>query len=123
MSISKSTVASHRKAIESLYDSMATITTVKETRNKENGQMVSSVVTLYEVQPCRVSSKTNNQAVEADLYKDKKQDIKLFIAPELEIPIGAKIAVTKNKKTTNYSNAGKAFNYDSHQEILLKTGD
>lgn len=121
MSISQSALVAHRKAIESLYDSIATIYSVTSGRNQQTGQTVIASTVLYHDKACRVSSKTDNQATSNELHKNKKQIVRLFISPDLSIPVGAKIDVVKNNVVTKYVNAGKSFVYDTHQEIILET--
>ncbi len=50
---------------------------------------------LYEGTPCALSQKTNRYTKQTDTVNHIIYDAKLFIAPELEIPAGCEITVTR----------------------------
>ena len=117
----KSALVRARKSVESLYDSTALIYTFASVRDEETGQMITDTSTVCEQQPCRVSLKTDNSAIDMELYKDKKQIIKLFLAPEIVVPVGSTAEITKDNVTKKYKNSGEPFVYDTHQEIIFET--
>ena len=104
-----------RNAIQSLWIGRCKITKFDKEKGKNN--IVKSVEkVLYENQPCRISHKTISQAS----FANTAQIIKLFIAPELDIPAGCKIEVIQNGITKTYQHSGVSAVYSHHQEIILE---
>ena len=112
-------VDSARRAIESLYEGVCTIY-VNEPK-RVNGVTKSVVVECCTDQPCRVSYKNSVPVSASETKSTAYQEIKLFIAPEVEIKEGAKIVVTQYGKTSSYRRSGKPLVYKNHQEILLES--
>ena len=107
-----------RKAIESRYEGLCDIT-IKETK-RVNG-VTKTVDTVYaKEQPCRLSYQTVGAASQSDTKATAFQEIRLFIAPEIDIKDGAKITVTQNGQTNTYKRSGKPLIYKYHQEVLLE---
>ena len=114
-----------REALESLYDCFATVTvnlpyrdgTVTRFREEET-------VTRA---PCRLSfSGASGQTLsgletagEAQPWTQAEQSVKLFLAPEWEIPAGSRITVEGRGIQRVYGRSGQPAVYDSHQEIAL----
>lgn len=112
-------VAKRRKAIESLYIGTCTVT-VKEEYEKPNGATGHHEVVALDKQPCKLSFSTTTTTVGSDTASIVAQVVKLFIAPEVDIPPGSKITVTQNGITTDYARSGVPAVYDTHQEIMLE---
>ena len=106
-----------RKAIESLYEGVCTIT-VKESY-KEKGVTKQKDTICCENQKCRLSYQSSSASDESDTVSTSYQIIKLFIASEIEIPEGAKITVTQDGRTETYKRSGKPMVYSNHQEVIL----
>lgn len=109
-----------RKAIESLYRGRCTVyeyQSVKDPVTKITGHQEVAVLTD---QPCRLSYKTISSTSPADGAAAVTQEIKLFIAPELNIKPGSKITVTQNGRTADYQSSGQPAVYTNHQEIVLE---
>ena len=110
-----------REAIESLYDCTATVTVrvpyedgaVTRFREEE----------LFSGEPCRLSFSGLEAAGEAGLWSEAEQSVKLFLAPEREIPAGSKITVEGRGMTRVYARSGQPAVYGSHQEIALALWD
>lgn len=115
----------HRRQIERLYEDKATISrynNVKDPVTKETKQVLELV---YEDQPCKLSQSGLPRNGQTEAQNDLQYDAKLFIAPELEIQQGDRIAVTRaaTGRVETYS-AGQPFPpYGSHQEINLTAKD
>ena len=107
-----------RKAIESLYDDVCTITT-REEYEKENGSIGFRDVIKVENEPCHLSFGTKTSTKEGDVAASVSQVVELFIRPDLEIPPGSKITVTHQGVTTDYTHSSVSANYATHQEIIL----
>ncbi len=49
--------------------------------------------------------------------------MKLFLAPEIRVNSGSRIAVTQNGISNEYCASGEPAVYDTHQEILLELAE
>lgn len=110
----------HRKVIERLYEDQCTVKVWESFTDPITKITGHKEVTLIENQPCRLSFVDSPVAVGSEGPNKVNQIIKLFIAPELNIPAGSKITVTKQGRTTDYTRSGKPAIYGSHQEIMLE---
>jgi len=112
----------HREAIESLYEDTCTVITHDPV--KVNGVTASyQDVTVYSIQPCRLSFGSSPATSQTDGADEQTQTIELFIAPELTIPAGSRIDVTRQGKTVSYKSSGVPSVYPTHQEIELELFD
>lgn len=108
-----------RPILAFLWTDRCTITKT-ETNRDEDGISEPTDVIYAESEPCRISFKTLVTPTEStDTAAERVQDTTLFIRPDLAIPAGSKIIVTRNGVSTQYSNSGQPKLYDSHQEISL----
>lgn len=112
-----------RKAIESLYTGLCDITNQQEVLDVVTGQTSFTEVVAVSKQPCRLSYSVITAATEGDSAATVKQIIKLFIAPEIEVMAGARVAVTQNGRTTEYKAAGQPAVHSNHQEVILRLAD
>ena len=86
---------------------------------------------LFSGEPCRLSfSGASSQTLsgleaagEAKPWSQAGQSVKLFLAPEREVPPGSKITVTGRGVTRVYGRSGQPAVYGSHQEIALALWD
>ena len=108
-----------RQAIESRYEGVCTISVNKTQR--VNGVTKTVLEEYCKDQPCRLSYQRGATTADSDTKSTAYQEIKLFIAPEIEIKDGSKIAVTQHGRTSNYKLSGKPLVYSNHQEILLES--
>ncbi len=112
----------HRRAIKKLYDSTCTIsryaemeTASGETRLSEDPEIV------YTDEPCRISQKALGSNKQTEVENEISYEIKLFIAPELEIRQGDTITVTNKLGRAQTYTAGEPFPpYPTHQEVSLQ---
>ena len=109
-----------RQAIESLYRGVCTITKYKPIFDETTKQTKFKEIVVLENQPCRLSFFSLKTTFQKQGASEVSQDVKLFLAPEIEISPGSKIIVTQNGKTQSYSKSGEAALYSSHQEIKLE---
>ena len=107
-----------RRAVERLYDGIAT---VEEVRKEKNAKNITSLVWVVVTQdlPCRVSYKTLAPAGRSDTVDSIAQAITLFTAPEIDIKPGSRVTVTQRGRTMRFACSGIPAVYDSHQEIPL----
>ena len=107
-----------RKVIESTY--CDTCTVVEYQKTKVKGVVDTEEVKVLEDQPCKLSFEDINVAAKTEAATEITQEIKLFIAPEIEVKSGSKIIVTHCGKTYEYARSGIPAVYETHQEILLE---
>ena len=108
-----------RAAIEALYSGTCTIYTYGKVK-RENKTTGMEETVLFENLPCRVSYQSSTvTAIKENLAGSKGQLVKVFIAPEPEIPAGSKIVVTQDGLEVAYSASSERAHYPTHQEINL----
>lgn len=106
-----------RDAVEKLYEGVCTITLKEPVKEKGVTKTVDKV--YCENQKCRLSFQSTSASDESDTVSTSYQLIRLFIAPEIVIPEGAKITVTQHGRTDTYKRSSKPMVYSNHQEVLL----
>lgn len=118
--LSENQVVRTRKALESMYDGVCTISEYQE-YTKENKSTGHKEVVVLEGQPCRLSfsSSPNTEAAE-NLASSVVQTVKVFLAPEITVKAGSKLTVTQNGVSTDYKSSGQPALYQTHQEINLE---
>lgn len=107
-----------RKAIESQYKGVCTITEYKPVKDPITHQTSRKEVAFLIEQPCRLSFETITSTT-TDAQAQVTQKAKLFISPEIVIPAGSKLTVIQNYKTGVYKQSGVPAFYNTHQEIIL----
>lgn len=107
-----------RKAIEYLYKGTCDI--IMKAYDTNTTTHISDFVekSVVTAQPCRISYK-NIPVTDGDNVAATTQSVKLFLAPEINVPEGSKIVVTQCGITTAYKCSGKPAAYATHQEIEL----
>lgn len=110
-----------RKAIEYLYKGRCIIHTAKATFDETTKQTSFSDSYSEEI-PCRLSVRSSPPTSDGKAAA-VQQEIKLFLAPEVEIKAGARVVVTQNGKTDEYKAAGEPVKYSNHQEVNLRLLD
>ena len=108
-----------RKAVESLYDGLCTITECQKIK-KENKSTGFGEVIILENQPCRMSFKAVNPTNQTDTAGVVTQGITVYLSPEIVVKPGSKLTITQNGVTSEYKCSGKAAVYSTHQEIPLE---
>ncbi|MEW9093947.1 MAG: hypothetical protein AB2417_02595 [Clostridiaceae bacterium] len=109
-----------RKAIESLYNCTCNISGGTETVKDPITKETKSVPKLkYENQPCKVSKQSLSKNNQTDTVNRVAYELKLFIAPEVNIKQGDEIEVTNVLGVKNKYYAGEGFPYTTHQEVIL----
>ncbi len=110
---------SAKQAMEALYDDECTVTVFTPTIDENTGITETVETVLYENIPCRISFDANAAVADGEA-PGMDRDATLFIAPDVEIPAGSKISVTRQDETTDYHRSGVPAMYATHQEIKLK---
>nr|WP_301906351.1 hypothetical protein [uncultured Anaerostipes sp.] len=110
----------HRTVIEQTYDGTCNIYSMQDVKDPETKITEQKEVSLLENVPCHMSFSGAVTAEGNGTSTDVKQEIKLFLAPEVLVPPGCRIEVMQHGVTESYSGSGKAAIYSSHQEISLE---
>ncbi|OSA84101.1 hypothetical protein B2H84_03165 [Clostridium botulinum] len=113
-----------RKAIESLYDCTCNIIggkeKIKDPVTKET-KLIPKI--KYEKQSCKVSKQSLSKNNQSDTTNNINYELKLFIAPEVEIKQGDIIEFTNVLDVKTKYKAGEGFPYYTHQEVILSKED
>ena len=118
--LSQTKVVKARKAIESLYDGICTITEHQKVKKENKSTGFQDVVVLEDI-ACRLSFKTSNNTNQTDTGASTVTQItKVFLAPEIQVKPGSKLTITQNGVTTEYKSSGQPAIYSTHQEIVLE---
>lgn len=108
-----------RKAIESMYKAQCTVYEYQSVQDADTKISDMQEVPVLTEQPCRLSFQTITDTSMIDGAGVPTQVIRLFLAPEIVIKPGCKIAITQNGRKTDYHLAGQPAVYTNHQEIVL----
>lgn len=109
-----------RKIMESQYEDFCDIVERQKTGQKEHGVDIYKEVTTYHEQPCKLSYKMikNNDA--GDLTSSLKQEVEIFLSPDVTVNPGSKIIVTHvGLPAMTYANSGLPAVHPTHQEVIL----
>ncbi len=115
--------AKTRKAIESLYDCTCNVMGYEDYKDPITKATKQVPKDKCINQPCKISKQSLSKNNQTDTANQVTYEIKLFIAPEIEIKQGDTIEVTNKLGVKETYKAGEGFPYNNHQEvILLKEG-
>lgn len=111
-----------RKALERLWKDRCTVYHRVKVTDPKTKLTDFDEKPLLQDQPCKLSFKTLN-STDGDHVATVAQSVKLFISPDVEIPAGCKIVVTRFndlERTFTYSRSGEPGIFTNHQEIMLE---
>lgn len=115
-------VSTHRKALEKLWKDRCTIITREKVTDPDTKLTDFQEKPLLEDQPCKLSFETLT-STDGDPVAATSQVVKLFLSPDVVVPAGCKVVVTRfndlERKFT-YSSSGEPGVFSNHQEINLK---
>ena len=100
-----------RTALERLWKDRCSIFIREEVTDPVTHLTDSEEKPLLQDQPCKLSLATAQQVV------------KLFLSPDVKVPAGCKIIVTRPndvERTFTYSRSGEPGVFSNHQEIMLE---
>lgn len=112
----------NRKFLELLFDDTFTYTAkenYKDPTTKRTYQRDVTYPLSGEPYKGRVSYQTV-RPTETNGLTEVEQSVKLFTYPEITIPAGSKITITRNGVATVYKHSGKPAVYSAHQEIPIE---
>lgn len=108
------------KAVSRLWTSKCDVVNYVNTTDEQTHITRMKEVTILADVPCRVSFKTIKEAQQTEAPARVEQIIKLFVASDINIPIGSKVIVKQNGVTSEYKASGVSAVYSAHQEIVLE---
>lgn len=111
------------EALSLLYTDTAKVTGSVSEKDPATKETHESLVVLHEALACRVSFKRTDAASEASPAAVVSQSVTLFFAPDVVIPSGCLIEVTRGGRTLTYGRAGLSAVYASHIEVALETDE
>lgn len=114
-------VNAQRKALERLWKDRCTVYHRVKVKDPISKLTDSKEMPLLQDQPCKLSFETLS-STDGDPVAAVSQAVKLFISPDVKIPAGCKIVVTRFndlERTFTYSKSGEAGVFTNHQEIPL----
>lgn len=115
-------VNAQRKALERLWKDRCTVYHRVKVTDPKTKLTDFDEKPLLQDQPCKLSFETLN-STDGDYVATVAQSVKLFISPDVEIPAGCKIVVTRFndlERTFTYSRSGEPGIFTNHQEIMLE---
>lgn len=115
-------VNAQRKALERLWKDRCTVYHRVKVTDPKTKLTDFKEKPLLQDQPCKLSFETLN-STDGDHVATVAQSVKLFISPDVEIPAGCKIVVTRFndlERTFTYSRSGEPGIFTNHQEIMLE---
>lgn len=112
--------ATYQDALRKLWDGLCDIYVLKAYTNKANGRTAQKETRILHNEPCRISYSSIASTASQNDAAEVRQVIKLFIAKDIEIPEGAKLAITQEGRTEVYKRSGKPAVYSAHQEVILE---
>lgn len=117
--LSQNAMVKAREAVEKLYDHTCSVV-VKQEYTKPNHSTGFKEVEIITDEPCRISFSSISDTEENTGAAKVVQIVKLFIAPEIQIPPGSKIIVSHDDIESLFSKSGEPATYPTHQEIMLE---
>lgn len=115
-------VSAQRKALERLWKDRCTVYHKVKVKDPDTKLTDFDEKPLLQDQPCKLSFETLS-STDGDPVATLTQSVKLFISPDVVIPAGCKIVVTRFndlEQTFTYAKSGEAGVFTNHQEILLE---
>ena len=115
-------VNAQRKALERLWKDRCTVYHRAKVKDPKTKITDFEEKPLLQDQPCKLSFETLN-STDGDHVATVAQSVRLFISPDVEIPAGCKIVVTRFndlERTFTYSRSGEPGIFTNHQEIMLE---
>ena len=110
-----------RRALERLWTDTCTVYQRQKVTDPETHLTDFQDVVILTDQPCKLSFKTL-AAAQGDPAAVVSQEVKLFLSPDVTVPAGCKIVVTRPNDTEReliYTASGLPGLFHNHQEITL----
>ena len=114
-------VNAHRKALERLWKDRCSIFVKEKVTDPTTHLTDFEEKPLLQDQPCKLSFETLS-STGGDELPTVAQSVKLFLSPDVVVPAGSKIVVTRTGslgRTFTFAKSGEAGVFTNHQEINL----
>ena len=115
-------VSAQRKALERLWKDRCTVYHRIKVKDPDTKLTDFEEKPLLQDQPCKLSFETLT-STNGDEVATAQQVVKLFLSPDVKVPAGCKIIVTRPndvERTFTYSRSGEPGVFSNHQEIMLE---
>ena len=115
-------VNAHRKALERLWKDRCSIFIREEVTDPVTHLTDFEEKPLLQDRPCKLSFETLT-STNGDEVATAQQVVKLFLSPDVKVPAGCKIVVTRPndmERTFTYARSGEPGVFSNHQEIMLE---
>jgi hypothetical protein len=116
-----------RKAIESRYDNICSVYVYQDVFNEDTKQTKRERVRLLKDIPCRLSYQTQAFASlvssQNEGVPETYQSVKMFIAPELDIPENSEIEVQRAGRSLKFKRSSVPVIHTNHQEVMVEVWD
>lgn len=109
-----------RTAIEMLYAGRMTIIAYQPKKDTQTGITSHEEVEILRDIPCRLSHTNETAAAQGDAAAELSQRIRVFYAPDIEIPPGSKLVIRQNGTEHAYCASGVPRIYCGHAEVDLE---
>lgn len=114
-------VNAHRKALERLWKDRCSVFVKEKVTDPTTHLTDFEEMPLLQDQPCKLSFETLT-STNGDEVATAQQVVKLFLSPDVKVPAGCKIVVTRPndmERTFTYARSGEPGVFSNHQEIQL----
>lgn len=116
-----------RKAIESRYDNICSVYVYQDVFDEDTKQTRRERVLFLEDIPCRLSYQTQAFASlvskQVEGVPESYQSVKMFIAPELDIPENSEIEVQRYGRLLKFKRSSVPVIHTNHQEVMVEVLD
>ena len=115
-------VSAHQKALEKQWKDRCTVIHRVAVTNPDTKITDFEEKPLLKDQPCKLSFESLS-TTDGNPVANISQAVKLFLSPDVVIPAGCKVIVTRSNKlerTFTFASSGEPGVFSSHQEIALK---
>ena len=107
-----------RKGFESLYENTCDVVVRSSEYNPETFRNEVRETFICKNQPCRISF--GSQSVcDKNMVTTSENKVKLFVAPEVDIPDSSKVIVSINGEELIFEKSTEPFIYKTHREYVL----
>lgn len=114
------TVGRFRKAIEFRYNGTCSVYEYKKVRDEKTKITNGREALVAGGIPCHLSFSSAPAALKSGAAVSRTQEVKVFLAPEVQIKAGSKLVIIQNGIEKSYKFSGEPAVYPSHQEINLE---
>jgi len=109
-----------RQALEATYEGVCSIMEYVDVIDARTKLSNRRAMVVTENQPCKLSFEKLEAAAQSETASAAFQGVKLFLAPEIRVASGSRVAVTQDGVTGEYAASGVPAVYATHQEIMLE---